>query len=433
VKCYAVLAVVAVVILATTGVWNPWPGLWAQVDQSSPLAEPSAAWQQRLGGAAQSVTLAGGAVVVEFRTETAALSLNTGVRLWERPADWSAVAGSGVDSVVVTGQLLHSGYEVLDPASGAVRRTDTEAAAVWTYDDALVDLRCAGSGDCLLRAWDPRGSRPLWTVPTSGMGFVLYADNPDLLGTEPLGNPQVDEHAGGPAPMPGLIGVPTDGKVHVVDTAVGRVVRVLDPEREQRVAVTGGRVLTVTAEAGDGTCYYSVAATEPSTGRRVWQRDGLNLRTADTAGGCRQDRDPAGGYTVVLGVDPVGRQELIDAHDGRVLWHGDKREKVLAVDDGYAVIRDADPGGVQVRSFSRDRTVWRRSVDRKAQVALTPYAVVVVGTGPRRVTALDPAGGAVLAEARTAGRVLAVGSGGMIVGEGRDLAYVRFSGGSADR
>jgi hypothetical protein len=158
----------------------------------------------------------------------------------------------------------------------------------------------------------------------------------------------------------------------------------------------------------------------------VWQRDGLNLRTADTGGGCEQDRDPGGGYTVVVGVDPVGRQELVDAHDGRVLWRGAKGEKVLAVDDAYAVIRDAGARAVHVRSFSRDRTVWRRAVDQKAQAALTPYAVVVVGTGPRRVTALDPASGAVLAEARTDGRVLAVGPDGMVLGEGRDVAYVRF-------
>ena len=68
------------------------------------------------------------------------------MQLWERNADWSAVAGGDTDAVVVTGELLTKGYEVLDPASGLTRRKDTEAVAVWTYDNAILDVRCVGRG-----------------------------------------------------------------------------------------------------------------------------------------------------------------------------------------------------------------------------------------------------------------------------------------------
>jgi hypothetical protein len=422
-----VLAVVAVVVLAATGVWNPFPAVWDRITSSEPLAGAAASWQQKLGGTARSVTVTGGAVVVEYRTRIEAFGVAAGVQLWEKNADWSAVAGRDGDSVVVVGELLTKGYQVLDPGNGQVRRKDTEAVAVWTYDDALLDVRCAKARDCELSAWDPRGTRPLWTVTTPGIGFVLSADNPDLPDTRPLPAGRISDRAGGPTGMPGLIGFPADGKLHVVDTAAGRVVQVLDADRERRVAVAGGRLLTVTADGRDGTCYFTVDATDPSTGRQVWQREGLNLRTAGDGAGCRQEQDPAGGYDVVLGVDPVGREVLVDSHDGRTLWRGGRRQRVLAVDDRHAVIRAADGRTLSGRAFGPDRAVWERRAGDKAEASLTPWAAIVVDPGPGRVTALSPRTGAVLAEARTEARVLAVGSGGMILGAGRDMAYVPFT------
>jgi outer membrane protein assembly factor BamB len=49
----------------------------------------------------------------------------------------------------------------------------------------------------------------------------------------------------------------------VIDTAAGTVVQTVSPRSDQRVAVTGGRVLTVTGTARDGTCYYTVIGTTP--------------------------------------------------------------------------------------------------------------------------------------------------------------------------
>jgi outer membrane protein assembly factor BamB len=425
-KGYAVAAGVVVIVLATTGVWNPFPRIWNWMNTSDPIAAGAAQWQQRIGGSPQSVTIANDAVIVAYRTSVEAYGLGAAVRLWQSDADWAAVAGTDPDAVVVTGRLLTKGYQVLDPRTGAVRRQDTAATAVWTYQNAILDLHCAKGNDCELTAWDPRGSRPLWTVSTGGIGFVFNAANPDLPDTQPLTSPQVDDNVAGPELMPSLIGLPEDGKIRIVDTAGGKVVQTAAPGPDQRVAVAGGRVLTVTGTARDGTCYYGVVATDPPSGQRVWARDGLNLRTAGNGSACKQDRDPVGGSDVVLGVDPVGRRELLAAHDGRVLWHGSKADDVLAVDDGFAVIRSGGGDTLVGRSFDGNRTVWRRSVGAGATAALTPYAAIVAGTKPSRITAMSRSDGTVLADLRTDARVFAVGPHGLIVVSGRDMAYLPF-------
>ncbi|RZU50571.1 hypothetical protein EV385_2346 [Krasilnikovia cinnamomea] len=422
---YAVCAVVVVIVLAATGVWNPFPKLWSWIDRDEPIAPGAAKWQARLGGTPRSVTIADDVVIVEYRTSIEAYGAGTGVRLWKSDADWSAVAGSGANAVVVTGRLITKGYQVLDPRTGAVRRTDSAATAVWTYTNAILDVHC-GDGGCELTARDPRGGDPLWRVPSPSLGIVLDGDNPDLPGTRPLTGSQIDDQIAGPSLMPALLGLPEDRQVRIVDTAAGRLVQTVAQGTRQRVTVAGGRLLTVTGEARDGTCYYRVAATDPPATDPVWRRD-LNLRTADDGAECRQDRDPVGGGDVVLGVDPVGRQVLIAAHDGRELWHGGEGERVLAVDDRYAVVREGDGRGARGRSLARGGGGWRRSIGAGTQAALTPYAAVLVEPKAGRVTAISPGSGAVLAEVKTTGKPYATGPGGLVLVSGRDLAYVPFA------
>ncbi|MET0424403.1 MAG: hypothetical protein ABW046_11030 [Actinoplanes sp.] len=425
-KGYALVAVVVVVVLATTGVWNPWPNLWNWVNTSEPIAGGSARWQQRIGGTPQSVTIAAEAVIVEYRTAVEAYGLTAGVKLWESDADWAAVAGQGANASVITGRLLTKGYQVLDPRTGAVRRAETEATAVWTYRNAVLDLHCSKGSECVLTAWDPNGSKPLWTVDTGGIGFVLNAANPDLPDTRQLTASGVDDQVAGPRLMPALIGLPDDGKTRIIDTATGKVVQIANPGGDQRVSIAGGRVLTVTATAQDGTCYFAVQAVDPPGGV-VWQRDGLNLRTADNGANCQQDRDPAGGEDVVLGVDPAGREQLLAAHDGRVLWHGARGENVLAVNDGAAVVRSVDKKGLRGISLSKGRTTWRREAGTNASAALSPYAAVLVSSKPSRLVAVAPTSGRVLVDVRTDAKVFAVDSGGLIAVSGRDMAYLPFA------
>ncbi|WP_430781359.1 hypothetical protein [Actinoplanes sp. G11-F43] len=417
-------ATVAITVLAVTNVWNPFPQLWSWISASGPIAAGTR-WQQTLSGSPQSVAVAGDAVIVEYRTSVEAYGLTAAVKLWSSDADWAEVAGKGANAVVVTGRLLTKGYQVLDPSTGTVRRADTTASAVWAYQDAIVDLGCSGGDDCRLTAWDPRTNQQLWTVGAGSIGFVLDAANPDLPDTRRLISGDVDDDVTGPPMLPGLLGLPHDNEVRVIDTASGRLVQTVEPPRDQRVAVVGGRILTITGAARDGTCYYGVVATSPQAGGKVvWQRDGLNLRTAGNGSHCTQDRDPAGGYNVVLGVDPYGREVLINGYDGRNLWYGDKQSKVLTVNDTYAVIHKGDT--VRGFSFTKDKVVWRldgRGDDVGA--ALTPHAVIVTSKG--RATALSLAGGAVRADVRTEAKVFATHANGMIIVSGREMAYVPFA------
>ena len=143
VKCWAALIGILIVVLGFTGVLSPFlEKVWAFVSKSEPLSTPAPLWQQRLGGTPVSATIAGNTVVVEHRTLVEARSLGTGSRLWERKADWAAVTGGGGSSAVVVGKLLVKGYEVLDPSTGAVIRRDSDAVAVWTYRNAMLDVRC---------------------------------------------------------------------------------------------------------------------------------------------------------------------------------------------------------------------------------------------------------------------------------------------------
>ncbi|MEU5723865.1 PQQ-binding-like beta-propeller repeat protein [Micromonospora sp. NPDC047738] len=430
VRGWLLLGLITVIVLAATGVWNPFPTMWDWVDRSEPIAEPDVVWQQRVGGTPKSVTIAGDTVVVEQRTRVEARSLATGTQLWERKADWAAVAGGDRDPVVAVGKLLVKGYELLDPTSGAVRRSDDRAVAVWTYRNLLLDARCADATDCTLSAWEPRGTKPLWTAFLPGVHSGLLADNPDLLGTRRLSAPRIDGGVAGPEDVPPLLGFPVDGRVHVVDTATGRVLQNVQPGREERLAVIGGRLLRINATSRDGSCYFAVSAVDPATGQQVWQRSGVNLRTADYAG-CVQREDPQGARNVLIGVAPDGREAVLDGYDGRLLHVGADGEKLLAVDDRYALVRSADKRSILGRELSVDRNRWTRAAGSKSGAALTPYAAVIGEEKPSRLIAVDPRTGRELAVLRTSANALAVGPNGMIIGEGREIGYARWGAGTS--
>jgi hypothetical protein len=324
------------------------------------------------------------------------------------------------------GKLLVKGYDVLDPTTGAVRRRDSDAVAVWTYRNALVDVRCFDARDCTLTAWDPRGTTPLWTVPVPGIGFVLFADNPDLLGTKPLTVRQVDEHAAGPDAMPPVLGFPIDGSVYLVDTAAGLVLQEIRPATDERISVVSGRALRMTARAQDGTCHFATNAIDPATGQEVWSTVGVNMRTT-SGSGCAQRDDPAGAQNVVVGVGPDARELVIDAYDGRILWQGAPGEKLLAVDDTVALVRA--PNGNSIRGVElRASVLWDRPAHPAASAATVRYAAVVVDERPDRLIAVNQLSGAELFDVRWSAKVLAVGPGGMVIGDGRDIGYLRFSG-----
>jgi hypothetical protein len=258
----------------------------------------------------------------------------------------------------------------------------------------------------------------------------MLADNPELLGTRRLDAPRIDGGGAGPENPPPLLGFPVDGRVHVVDTATGRVLQNVQPGREERLAVIGGRLLRITAASRDGGCFFTISAVDPANGKEVWRRAGVNLRTADYSG-CVQREDPQGARNVLIGVAPDGREAVIDGYDGRLLQVGADGEKVLAVDDRYALVRSADKHSILGRELSVDRARWSRAAGGKSGAALTPYAAVIAEEKPSRLIAVDPRTGRELVVLRTSANALAVGPNGMIIGEGREIGYVRWGTGGS--
>ncbi|GAA2519378.1 hypothetical protein GCM10010201_15600 [Pilimelia columellifera subsp. columellifera] len=425
-KCYLTLAAIIVIVLALTGVWNPFPAAWRWVNTSQELATPKVVWQQRLGGAPRGVTVTGDAVMIEHRTSVEARSTADGRRLWKRKADWAAPAGAGRRSAIVTGKLLVKGYEVLHPGDGRTLRRDTRAVAVWTFRDAVVDAGCVdGDTGCALTAWPTRGGGPLWRVPLPSVDFIMFADNPPLPAAATLTVPRVAPDAGGPAPMPRMLGFPFDDRVQVVDTANGRLVRDTPAGPDERVLLAGGRLIRVAARSRDGGCYFHTRATDPATEQEAWADETLNLRTAPS--GCVQREDPAGGGNVLVAVSPDGRELLIDAYDGRAVWTADGRERVAAAGDRHALIRSHDGRRISGVALGRNRAAWSREVAATTQAALVGSMALLVDPDSDTVVALDPGSGTVLLELRSAAKVSAVGPAGLFLTDGREFGYARFA------
>jgi outer membrane protein assembly factor BamB len=422
-----VAGTIVMVVLVATNTWNPFPDIWTWLNHNGPISDPAAAWQHRVGESPKSVTVAGDTMVVELGDSVEARRLTTGDQLWTKKVDWSAVAGTDADSAVVSGKLLVKGYDVVDPATGSLLRHDKQAVAVWTYRDAILDVRCHSSKDCTLTEWDPRATEPTWTVEMPGVGFVLFADNPGLKEVRPMTAQRIADHAGGPETMPRLLGFPIDGNTYVVDTSQGKVLPEVKPGRRDQIVVVGGRVLRITATAGDGSCYFQVAASDAVTGGEVWRQAGLNLRTA-SGSGCEQRNTPNGAENVVIGVGSDGRQALIDAYDGRILWVGATGEKVLDVDNQFALIRAADGKSIKGIQLGQSGTLWTRPVTSDAQALLTRYAAVISDRKPDRIVALNPETGKEKLSVRSSAKVLASGPDGLVVGDGRLVGYLPYGG-----
>lgn len=427
---WLVATAVALTVLVSTGVWNPFPDLWNWINTSGPIADPPTRWQERLGGTPQTVTLLPDQIIIEQRDLVEARSRYSGRKIWSTPADWAAVAGPPNRTVVVAGQLLVKGYQVIDPASGAVIRRDDRASAVWTYDDQLLDVSCRTPQDCELTSREPASGDEKWAVGLPGMGFVLFADNPELLGSVPIEADRIaPSHE--PAKMPQLLGFPIDGKVYVVNPARGEVMQgPVEPSRRERIVVVGGRVVHSVATPRDGGCDVYVIGRDATSGGKIWDRSDHQLRTI-TGGGCDQRSQPAGTDNVIIAVTPDGREQLIEAGFGKQVLLCAEGERILAVDAERALVRSADGKRLTMYAHDPDRPakpkqLWQRKVDPAASASIRGSVVVLMDRGPNRVIVLEPATGRVRRQANTDAEVLAADDKGLLLGQRRDLGYLAF-------
>jgi outer membrane protein assembly factor BamB len=419
---FLITVAIVMTLLVSTGVWNPFPDLWAFINTSGPLSDPATRWQERLGGVPQAVTVLDRYVVVEHREQVEVRNRSDGRQLWATEADWAAVAGSGNRTVVVAGTLLVKGYRVLDPATGAVIRRDEQASAVWTYADALLDMSCRASADCELVAHEPASGEEQWRVGLPGIGLVLFADNPDLLGSVPIAADRISALAQ-PAALPALLGFPIDGRVQLVDTANGRVLPPVSPDRQNLVVTAGGRVVHSEVKPREGGCDVTLVGRDAVTGGDVWRRVGYSLHTISGTG-CEQRRRPAGGGSALLATRPDGREAVLDAGDGREVLVCAAGEKVLATDGVHAVLRSADGAQLSLHLLGSQKPLWARRVHVEATAAVLGGAVVIVDRAPDRVIVLEAATGRVRSEARSSAQVRALGADGIVLSDRRDLGYL---------
>lgn len=423
---WLIAALVVLIILASTGVWNPFPGIWDWINRSAPLADPAPTWQNRLGGRPKNVMIADTSVIIEQPETVESRSLVTGVQQWRADADWTAVAGDAGRMVVVTGKLLSKGYSVWNPRTGQLLRKDERASAVWTWSNAMIDVACSGPQSCRLTAREPASGDELWQVEVPGIGFVLFADNPGLLGSKPLGTDSAQKGLNGPGLMPKLLGFKIDGKVQVVDTVEGRRVAEIEPDRHDRIFVLAGRVVHSVAEVTSTGCALRLIGRDAVSGKIVWQLGGYNLRTVSGAG-CDQPNDPVGGGSAVIAVRPDGREALIDGYAGREVLTLAAGERIVATDGVYAVV--LAKGGRKMRAYllGDPDPVWTRAVHDGAEAAISGTAIVIFDRGPDRILLLNSATGAVLTQMNSEAKVLAVAAGNMLLGDRRELALIAFS------
>jgi outer membrane protein assembly factor BamB len=410
-----IIAVIsAMTLLVSTGVWNPFPGLWDWVNTERPLSEPDSLWQEKLDGVPKNVYLLEKHAVLEHGGSVEVRSRSTGRQVWKSDADWAATAGG----YVVSGKLLVKGYEVRDPATGAVVRKDEKAAAVWTFADAMIDVSCRSARDCELIARVPDSGRERWRVLLPGIGFVLFADNPGLAGSAPI------TPLASPGPMPRLLGFPIDNRVHVVDTGAGKALPVVTPAQHTAVHVLGGRVIHSTATPRNGRCILSVVGRQGHSGNEVWRREGYSVLELNGAG-CQLRGEPVAGGNAVVAIRPDGREALLDAGDGREVLTVGEDEKVLATDGVHAVVRK----GTRLLGYrlGRGGPLWERDAHKSASVVITRGAVIVSDRSPDRVVVLDPATGDERGQVRSGARVVAFDPVGFLLADRRQLGYLEFS------
>ncbi|MBB5870717.1 hypothetical protein F4553_004096 [Allocatelliglobosispora scoriae] len=420
-------ALVVLIVLVSTGVWNPFPGIWDWINSSAPLADPAPSWQNRLGGRPKNVMVADNTVIIEQPDSVEARSLITGVSLWKQPADWTAVAGPTGRTVVITGKLLTKGYTVWEPRTGRQLRVDTRASAVWTWSNAMLDVACSQPQSCRLTAREPASGDELWQIELPGIGFVLFADNPSLLGSKPLETDSAADFLGGPGLMPKLLGFEIDGKVQVVDTVEGQRLPEVQPDRHEQIIVAGGRVLHSVATVSQTGCVLSLVGRDAVNGTVVWQRKGYNLRTISGAG-CDQPREPVGGGSAVVAVRPDGREALLDGYDGREVLTTGAGERILGTDGIHAVVLAKDGRRVRAYLLGDPDPLWTRAVHDGAEAAVSATAIVIFDRGPDRIIAVEPATGVIFVQANSDARALAVSPGGLLVGDRRDLGLIIFGG-----
>ena len=423
----AALGVVGLLALGISYVlltgWNPVPAVLDWVDRLGSLSRPEPAWKTRTGERPEYAMVSGRTVIVIMPGAVEARQAGTGEEVWSRAVPWASVAGDDVNAVVVVGRENRRGFEVIDPETGAVRWNDDSAAGVWTYRESVLSMTCPKSDTCELTSRAPSNGQVRWRTALPGAGKVLAGLNHQLLGSRELAASTVDARVAAPLDLPSMLGFPLDGKVQVVNTGTGRRVGVAEGNSNTRVVVVGSRLLYSTAQRKGGQCRYALEARDPSTGQRVWRRDGCDLRTASGAG-CEQRRDPSGGGGALAAVRGDNREVLLSAVTGAELWVGAAGEQVLATDGLIALVRAGNGKAVKAIDLGVRDTLWQHAAGDGVEASLNRNAALIIDSG--RVRAVEIGTGRVVVDVRTTARVVGCGPDSIVLVSGRTIGLLPF-------
>jgi outer membrane protein assembly factor BamB len=416
---------------------NPFPGIWDWLGRDRPLA-PDLAWQERLGSRPAAAAPAGDSIAVAAGNHAELRDRDSGDLIspaaeedWD--ADWVVVAGEGDDAVVILGPDGGDGYEVRDPDTGRLVHEDEDAVAVWGFQDRWLDLRCGDGRACQLRAFRPGQREPLWTRDLPGQRVGMIGGNPELAAGRTPEPSRIHSGVAGPPPVPPRLGFPVtrDGGdvVVVVDTGNGQVVQQRRVGDGERVILVGGRLVGSTMARHNGVCVGEVTGYDAVTGDPVWGPLPYHLwSTGDV--GCEQRIPPLNGGAAMTAVSQDGRPTVLDAYDGRVLWTGEREERIEALSPERAVIRAGDGTTRYGVLLGRDgERLWEQLADSNAGITFAPCGVVVADRDPNRVYVWDPATGEVVHSVSTSARVLTCGEDGMLIADGRSIGFASFDDG----
>ncbi len=407
---------------------NPLPPLWNWITRDAPLAE-GMTWQERLPGRPTTAIVSDGRFAVDAGRRTQVREIHTGVLVLDAwKADWLTMAGTGTETVVIAGQAFDRGYQVRELVNGTTRVEDRHARAVWGFADARLDLRCDGPRSCELRAYPPAGDTPIWSVALPGVGSGLVGADPPLAGSVLDLPRRIGPHVVAPRPMPPLLGIPVDRRtVVVVHTGLGQVMAHLEADRDEMIVVVDQTVVRSLVTRRDGVCQLQVTGHD-ATGALVWGPEVHNLRTV-TGGGCEQRIAPVGYGAALVAVGPDGREMVIDANDGRVLWHGAEGERIRGLTEHLAVVQGADPAvRYGVRLGGDGSPLWEHRVGPDAELVIADCGVVVADKDPNRIVVWDAVSGEQKISLLTSARVLACTGDGVLLSEGRSVGFRHFRG-----
>ncbi len=225
--------------------------------------------------------------------------------------------------------------------------------------------------------------------------------------------------------LPAVIGLPIDGRIHLIDTLAGRPIRELEPPgRNDRLTFSGERVVVTRPGPGGEFCLITVEAFHYASGESVWRNDAVDLDTTSGAG-CEQRRDPLGAGGFLSAVRADGRPALIAASDGSQRWVGAAGERVLAVDDRLAAIGGADGPTVRILDLvDENREVWSGQVGPRPEAAITRDLIFLHDRDKGRLVVVSHNGATQLADVKVDADIVGFNHDSIVIARGRTIGLL---------